>query len=277
VTLTPGVELGIGGITLIVESPLLGILRELLARFIGWSDERRLNLAVRSVRMAATRRESLQLCGDDDQSLVSVARLLHLHTLGRERPFAICARRRPRARRRPQESDPGRWATYDGVTRYESGLEALAAAAGGTLCVWPRQPRDFAQVLEEHRNPSSRVQLIVCTRTLQHDPLIAPIVLPPLAERAHELDSIIDAYAVDAGAVPGGTLTASDRAWIQSHESETLAQIETATLRFVAMRLHGITRAAEVLGLSHSTLSEWVARRTLDISIDGGTDDDDDE
>lgn len=72
------VELGLGGITLIVESPLLRMLRDLLGRFIGWSDERRLNLALRSVRMAATHRELLQLCGDDDHSLVAVARTLQL-------------------------------------------------------------------------------------------------------------------------------------------------------------------------------------------------------
>jgi len=277
-SLAPGVELGIGGITLIVESPLLVGLREVLALFLGWPDERRaardfderraaVDLALRSVRMAATRRESLQLCGDDDLTLISVARLLHRHTLGNEQPFVICARR-------PRDADPAIWANYDGVARYDSGLEALAAAEGGTLCVWPRQPSDFAQVVEAHRNPSSRVQLIVCTRTHQPDPLIAPVILPPLAECAFELDRIIDAYVVDAGAMPDGTLTTSDRAWIRSHESRTLAQIEKATRRFVAMRIHGITRAADLLGLSHSTLSEWAARRTLDIAGDGDSDSD---
>jgi FHA domain len=274
--LTPGIELGIGGITLIAESPLLVGLRELLALFIGWPDERRaaegvderraaVDLALRSVRMAATRRESLQLCGDDALTLVSVARLLHRYTLGNEQPFVICARR-------PRDADPAIWASYDGVTRYNSGLEALAAAEGGTLCVWPRQPHDFAQVVEAHRNPSSRAQLIVCTRTHQPDPLIAPIVLPPLTQRTFELDRIIDAYAVDAGAVLGETLMPSDRDWIRSHESRTLAQIEKATRRFVAMRTHGITRAADRLGVSHGTLSEWLARRTLDVAVDGDSD-----
>jgi FHA domain len=276
--LTPGVELGIGGATLIVESPLLVGLRELLALLIGWPDEHRtaediderraaVDRALRSVRMAATRRESLQLCGDDDQTLVSVARLLHRHTLGDDQPFVICARR-------PRDADPAVWAHYDGVARYDSGTEALAAAEGGTLCVWPRQPHDFAQVVEAHRNPSSRVQLIVCTRTQQPDPLIAPIVLPSLTERASEIDRIIDAYAINAGAVLGETLTTSDREWIRRHESRTLAQIEKATRRFTAMRTHGITRAADLLGLSHSALSEWLARRTLDIAVDGDNDPD---
>lgn len=266
VPVVPGLELGIGGVTLIIESPLIGLLRELLARLIGWSDERRLNLALRSVRLAATRRESLQLCADDNRTLLSVARLLHRRTLGVDRPFIICARRPAKA--------PEKWAKWEGTPRYEHGLEALAAANGGTLCVGPRPPHDFGEVIEAHRDPSSRVQLIVCTRTPHHDPLITPVVLPSMSERGHELDRIIEGYAVDAGATPGKTLKAADLEWIRAHESATLAQIETATLRFVMMRRHKLTHAAELLGMSHGSLSEWIADRTLDISVEGDDDDD---
>jgi hypothetical protein len=98
-------------------------------------------------------------------------------------------------------------------------------------------------------------------RARQYGAMIVPIVLPALSERAHELDRIVDAYARDA-ATP---LTAANRASIQRHESQTLADIETATQRYVANGLYGTTRAAELLGLSHSTLSEWPARRTLEI------------
>jgi hypothetical protein len=54
--LTPGVEVSIGGITLIAESPLLCVLRGVLARLIGWSSERRadVDIALRAVRIAAT-------------------------------------------------------------------------------------------------------------------------------------------------------------------------------------------------------------------------------
>jgi pSer/pThr/pTyr-binding forkhead associated (FHA) protein len=272
VPVVPAVELGIGGITLIVESPLLRELRELLARWIGWSDERRLNLAVRSVRMAVTRRESLRLCGGDDRpSLLSVARLLHLRTIGPDRPFVISARRPSKKTNRQ------RWATYKGVPRYENGLEALAAANGGTLCIGPKPPRDLAQVMEAHRDPKSRVQLIVCSLARQHDPLIAPIVLPPMAERAHELDRIIDAYAVDAGAPPEATLSAEARAVIRRQESRTLAKIEEATQRYVANELYGTTRAAELLGRAHSSISEWLARRTLENTAGRDDDEDDDD
>ena len=62
-------------------------------------------------------------------------------------------------------------------------------------------------------------------------------------------------------------LKESDREWIRNEESETLAQIETVTVRFTLARMYRrITRAAEVLGMSHGSLSEWFARR--DFSLD---------
>lgn len=255
--LTPGVEVGIGGVTLIAESRQLVALRQILARLIGWAHGRRaeVDLALRSVRLAATRRESLLLCGDGD--LVSTARLLHRHALGDKRPFLVCDPRRVRA-------DPNARA----AANFDSGMMALAAAAGGTLCVWQgRQPDDFDKVVAARRDPACRVQLVVCSHTLQHrDPLIAsPIVLPPLAKRATELNRIIDAYAADAVAELGGSFAPSDRVSVRRHEAATLAQIEKATRRLVAIRAAGgsITRAALQLGMSHGALSEWLTRRTL--------------
>lgn len=267
VVLAPGVEIGIGGITLIAESPLLVALREVLFRLIGWSDDRLedVDLALRAVRIAATCRESLHICGAGD--LVSIAQLLHRHALGESRPFIVCDPRRKRA-------DP----SARSATNYNSGMEALPAAAGGTLCIWQnRQPDDFDQVVKaRRRNPSMRVQLVVCTHTLQPTaPLIAsPIVLPPLPERTSELDRIIDAYAVDAGATPSATLTLVDREWVHQHEASSLSRIEKATRRLIAIRkADGVmTHAAAQLGMAHGTLSEWFARRTLEI---GGDDDGD--
>lgn len=262
VVLAPGVEIGIGGITLIAESPKLAALRELLTRLIGWSSARQedVDLALRAVRVAATLRGSLQLCGAGD--LVAIAQLLHRHTLGDGRPFIVCDPRRRRA-------DP----SARSATNYASGLEALAAATGGTLCIWQsRQPEDFDKVVEARRRPDSRVQLVVCTHTLQaSDPLIAsPIVFPPLSERASELDRIIDEFAVDAGATPDEPLTLVDREWLHQHEAGTLSRIAKATRRLVAIRRADgvITRAAAQLGMAHGTLSEWFARRTLEIGVD---------
>jgi len=265
VVLAPGVEIGIGDITLITESPLLAALRRVLTRWIGWSAERQedIDLALRSVRLAATLRGALHLCGAGN--LVAIARLLHRHTLGDARPFIVCDPRRKRA----DESARA-------ATNYDSGMEALTAAAGGTLCIWQnRQPDDFDQVVEALRKPATHVQLVVCTHTLQaNDPLIgSPIVLPPLAERASELDRIIDESTVDAGAAPGETLPPVYREWLYQHEASTLSRIEKATRRLFAIhKAEGsVTRAATQLGMAHATLSEWFARRTLEI----GDDDDD--
>jgi hypothetical protein len=97
--------------------------------------------------------------------------------------------------------------------------------------------------------------------------LASPIEIPPLDERAAELDRVIDEYAAEAVAGLGvdAAFTPEDRAWVRRHEGATLAQIEKATRRLVAIRHHGgsITRAAAQLVMSHGALSEWVARRAL--------------
>jgi hypothetical protein len=255
--LVPGTEIGLGGVTLIAESRQLRGLREVVARVIGWTDDRRgeVDLAVRAVRMAATRREVLRVCGDGD--LVAVARLLHRHALGDDRPFVVCDPRR-------RASDPGGRA----AANFDELEAAIGAAAGGTLCVWNhRLPTRFAEAVAAVRGPGGRIQLIVCGHApAPGEPAIAsPIVVPPLARRAAELSRIIAAYAVDAAAELGGALDPADAAWIRSHEVDSLAQIEIAVRRLVALRNGGgsITRAASQLGMSHAALSEWLARRGL--------------
>lgn len=252
--ITPGIEIRIGGITLIAESPLLCALRGLLSRLIGWSPERceDVDLALRSVRVAATQQEPLLLCAEGAN--ISIARLLHRYAIGADRPFVVCDPRRV-------EADENARA----ATNYKSGLVAFAAASTGTLCVWRnRLPKDYAQVEEARRKPAARVLLVVCSLAPPHGADIpCQLVVPHLAERASELHRIIDAYAADAVAEFGGTFTSEDRDWIAQHESNTLAQIETATRRLVAIDAAGeqITRAASQLGVNHGTLSVWFARR----------------
>jgi hypothetical protein len=258
--LAPGVEIRIGGIVLIAESPRLGVLRELLARLLGWSDGRRpdVDLALRAVRMAATRRQSLLLCGDGD--IVSIAQLLHRHTHGDARPFIVCD---PRRRSTPSSARA--------AANYAGGMAALAAAAGGTLCIWQRrQLDDFAQVFAAIREPASRAQLVICTHALHHGVVGTPVILPPLTERASELDRIIDAYAVDAVAELDAVFTQEDRIWVKQNESATLPEIEKAVRRLAALRSArgDLASAANQLGMSYSALFEWVARRTLP-EIDG--------
>lgn len=249
-SVVPGAEIRIGEITLIAESPELIALRALLERLIGWDDERRevIDRALFSVRVAATHREPLLLCGDGN--LVTIARLLHQHALG-DRPFVVV---------RP---------------RHGKGMDALARAAGGTLCVWRRdQPDDFDEVASALQGPSAKALLMVCAHAPPKGNDIASrivttarsIVLPPMSSRARELRRIIEAYAQDAiAAFGGGWLTPADWDWIEQNASGSLPLIGMATRRIVALHLcdESISRAAKLLSVTHGALSDWLARRSL--------------
>ncbi|HEU4726359.1 MAG TPA: FHA domain-containing protein [Kofleriaceae bacterium] len=257
VLLEPGSELGLGGITLVAESARLIALRGFLARILGWTTARAeaVDLAVRSVRLAATRRAALALCGDGD--LVPIARGLHRYSLGADRPFVLC--------------DPRRRAT-DGeapVENHASGLLAVAAAAGGSMCVWPKRlPRDFAEVTATLHDPSTHVQLIACgQRPSDRTELVsAPIEIPPLSTRLAEIDRVIDEYARDAAASMGisSPLSRRDRDWVRIHSGTSLIEIEKGASRILALREAGsVAGAAALLGMAHASLGEWIGRRRL--------------
>lgn len=254
--LAPGAEVGIGSSVLIVESPMLVKLRELLARLIGWSESRRADVdnALRAVRVAATRRESLLLCGAG--GLVAIARLIHARTLGEHRPFIVCD---PNRRR----SEPDARAALS----HSDGLVALQEAVGGTICIWKERPLPgFDEVVAKLRKPTSRVQLVVCSHLIP-DPRIPDmgptIVLTPLSERTDELPRIIEEFGRDAAIALGGALTAQGADWVFRHETENLARIATATRRLVALNGSNgnVRHAASVLGMSKSSLAEWFATR----------------
>src|SRR6185503_8160289 len=122
IVLEPGAEIGIGGLTLIAESMRSVALRGFLARLLGWRSDRIevIDHALRSIRMAATRRVALILCGEGD--LVPIAGSIHRHSLGHDRPFVVCDPRRRQV-----------GATVRSAENYASGMQALAAAQGGTL------------------------------------------------------------------------------------------------------------------------------------------------
>lgn len=261
ITLEPGAEIGVGGITLVAESKLSIALRSFLARLVGWGKGRAgiVDQALRSVRMAATLRAALVLCGDGD--LVPVARSLHRRTLGPERPFIVCDPRRLSVKQ-----------TVRSAENHVTGLEALAAAAGGSVCVRTRRlPKDFRELVQELRNPGSRVQLIVCAPAMDECERcrVTPIVIPPLSDRRSEIDRIIDEYAEDAItelAAPRSSFPPVDHTWVREHASSSLAEIETATLRLVALRTsRNLSHASARLGMAPVSLSRWVGRRILPI------------
>jgi hypothetical protein len=263
IVLEPGIEIGIGGLTLIAESGRSVALRAYLSRLLGWRSDRTevVDHALRAIRMAATRRTALVLRGDGD--LVPTARSLHRHALGDERPFIVCD-----PRRRPTK------ATVRSAENHESGLEAFAAAQSGTLCVRSRRlPRDFAKVVAALRDPDARVQLVVCAGPAEDAKsyLAVPITIPPLAGREAELDRIIAEYAEDAAIELGAPRTpfpGVDRDWVREHAGATLPDIEKATLRLVALRQsRNLSNAAGRLGMAPVSLSRWIGRRRMPMRV----------
>jgi pSer/pThr/pTyr-binding forkhead associated (FHA) protein len=263
IVLEPGAEIGIGGITFVAESKLSIALRSFLARLVGWGRGRAeiVDHALRSVRMAATRHAALVLCGDDD--LVPIARSLHRRSRGPERPFIVCDPRRHRGK-----------GTVRSAENHVMGLEALAAAAGGSVCVRTRRlPPDFRELVQALRDPSSRVQLIVCAAALEECERcrVQPIVIPPLSDRRSEIDRIIHEYAEDAItelAAPRSSVSPVDHAWVREHASSSLAEIEKATLRLVALRAsRNLSHAAARLGMAAVSLSRWIGRRAPPIDV----------
>ena len=234
-------------------------LRGFIARILGWSDEcaQAIEHALGSVRLSTSQRAALVLLGETD--LVPIAHALHRRTIGPERPFVVCDRRRlnmPASVRSP--------------TNLESGVAAIQAARGGSLCIHRiRAPKDFPSLVPLVRDPVSSVHLIVCASARDAlDPFLilpAPIRLPPLSARVSELPRIVDEYALDAISTLGedaAGFTDADRTWVLDHSVGTLPEIEAATLRLVALRISlTVTGAAEMLGMSHVALSRWLLRR----------------
>jgi pSer/pThr/pTyr-binding forkhead associated (FHA) protein len=263
IVLEPGAEIGIGGLTLIAESRRSVALRGFLARVLGWRSDRLevVDLALRSIRLAATHRAALVLCGDGD--LVPMARSIHRHAIGGDRPFIVCD---PRRR-------PGK-ATVRSAENAETGMQGLAAATGGSLCVRSqRLPRDFSAVIAALRDPACQVQLVVCAEEpADCEPYLAvPIVVPPLAGRADELDRVIAEYAEDAVAELGASRTGFgpiDRDWVRTHSAASLPDIEKGTLRLVAIReSRNLSNAAARLGMAPVSLSRWIGRRRLPVPL----------
>jgi hypothetical protein len=256
--IVPGSELTIGGRVLIVESTRSIALRNYLARVIGWGDLRNeeVDLALRAIRAAATGRDALVLCGGADS--LSIAYAIHRISRGADKPFITADRKR----RSPDES--GR--TFRNVSQL---ADAVEQARGGTICVWSarsRLPHDYAASLSAVRDPSAHTQLVVCTGTPRDGErfLAAPIVIPPLASRADEVEHVIREYTHEAIGELGvslESLAAADHAWILENMSTSLREIETAAYRLVALRgTENINQAAALLGLAHVSLSRWAER-----------------
>jgi len=257
--LAPGVEVGIGGTTLIAESQRSITLRDFCARLLGWSDDHMpvVDHALRAIRLAAGCRSPLILRGEGD--LVPIAYALHRHTLGGDAPFVVCDPRRRTMK-----------ASVRSPANYQSGLAAFRKAAGGTLCMRSRLPQDFAELLAGRHESNPLVRLIVCpSRVDQGEGLAAPvpIYVPSLSERALELPRIVQEYAAEAIAAlrplrPEARFTAADLRWVVECAGTSLPEIEKATLRVVALHMSAtLSEAARLLGMAPVSLARWLGRR----------------
>jgi hypothetical protein len=148
-------------------------------------------------------------------------------------------------------------------------VAAFEAAIGGSLCMRMRRyPDDFLEFVARLRSADD-VLSVLCTGELTdaYLPFIlpAPLAVPPLAVRSAELDRIIAEYAADAIAeltAPAASFTADDHVWVRDHAAGSLAEIEAATLRLVALYTsRNLSHAAARLGMAPVSLSRWLGRR----------------
>ena len=235
-------------------------LRGFCARILGWTNDAAIDHAIHSLDLAADHHAALVLLGETD--LVPIARALHRRVLGADRPFVVCD---------PRRRDGADYESVRSPVNYGTGVAAFDAAVGGSLCVLARRPpRDFSSVVARIR-ATNEVQLIVCAdgRFDAHPflTLPVPIRVPSLRVRTDELPKIVDEYASDAVAELGvlrGDFTAAARQWVLKNAPLTLAEIEKATLRLVAIRAsRNMNDAAERLGMARVSLTRWIDRRDL--------------
>lgn len=246
-TLTPGLEIRIGSIRLVAESRRLIELRELLGRFLGWSPQRQeaVDEALRSLRDWAALRVSLVLMGEGD--MTTVARQLHVATLGQEPPFVASG-------------------------EHPNGMAALQAAKHGTL--WASElPPDFTAVAECLRDVDNRTRLMLHAQSADDAAkaaiaLARPaiVALPSLGSRHAELGRLISDCAEDAAAALGAPCTGftmHDREVLPKLRYRGIADLEFTVRRVVAMRTWGVSNGALRLGITHVALLQWAGRREL--------------
>ncbi|HWO25747.1 MAG TPA: hypothetical protein VNO30_43710 [Kofleriaceae bacterium] len=187
-------------------------------------------------------------------SLVGVARRLHRAVLG-DRPFVSLG---------PDQR----------------GEQALDWAVNGMLCVDARGlPRDIRAVIANLRTPDRRVRLVACADSAESVAELATMIsrivtisIPPLTERADEIERLLEAYGWDAVEELGASCLGfwpGDLELVRAGGIATLDEIEDAARRLVALRNWGVTGGAERLWLTHGALSRWARRQGIPTSRDG--------
>lgn len=252
--LRPGVEIELGSLRLIPESDEERHLCSTLRLLLGWDAARqeRVDQAIRSLRDWAELEADLVIVGEGN--LEPVVRRLHHLVIGKDSPFTAF-------------SPTGKPA------------EIVEAAGSGTLCVRPPDGASSAAaaaaIVHEVRatDYSDRPQLVLCAAdtisaaamTAGLDRLVM-INVPPLTDRQHEMDRIVQSYAVEIARdhrLPGSELTMHDVDVLRSQAYLSLDEVEDDVLRAVMLRRLGPKDGAARVGITRPSLVTWARRRGL--------------
>lgn len=264
--LTPGMLIGVGGVTLIAESRRSSELHGFLSRLLGWgwNDEREavVERAFQDLRKAQMQCEPIRLHSTGEGTLTAIAADLHRHLFSPDAPFVMCD-----YRRQSGDKDARSPANEEDLSR------AIAKARGGTLCVRAhRLPPGFGEYLRTQRSGAARseVQVIMLFEGEALDVARASestISIPPLRTRSRkQIENVIREYFLEAMAslnVDALPLP-EDREWVLTHSASSFAEVAKGTRRITALRLCGsLNKAAELLEMTPVSLRRWLARRGM--------------
>jgi hypothetical protein len=251
--LRPGVEITIGGLRLVAESPRLAVLRAVVCRFLGWAraHQGEVDDALHSLRDWAAQRSALVVIGDGD--LTPVVERLHGLTLGPDAPFVV--------------HEPG-----------NDLADSVQAAVQGTLCAVIRRranAHDIAEMLRPMEHPA-RPRLALCAGKAADAADVSiklgratVVTVPPLSLRMDELERIVQESAIDAAhalGAPTTGFTMHDLERLRSIEFKSFAEVTETVRRIIAMRTWGVTAGATRLGITHVSLSQWARRSNRKLS-----------
>jgi hypothetical protein len=231
-------------------------LRDFCCRIFGWDDARKelVNDVTQRLFAAVGCGAAIALRGESD--LVPVAHALHRRLLGTERPFVVCD---------PRRGDvPG---SVRSPPNCRSGMDALMAAAGGSICIRAcRLPADFDALSEALRGSRPAVQTFVCLtkRDRVRDLLNPPVEIPSLRRRASDLERLIGEYLADATRALGVDKMRFSSIAPDSilRSVDSLTELERTLLRLVALKsTRSLSQAASRLRIAQVSLSRWILRR----------------
>jgi hypothetical protein len=252
VKLQAGVKIQLGGLKLVAESLAFIALRSFVCRLLGWAPARQAEVdeALQSLRLNTIERTPLILVGGGD--LAPVAARLHRVTLGPSVPFV---------------ADDG-----------SDVSAAIQEATHGTLCV-PIRSRARASAIADAVHAveiTTRPRLVLCasgagdTAGLCAKPgQFAVISMPSLSARIDERLRIVHEVSQDLVReleAPSNGFTKHDLERLETMKFSGMADLEDTLRRVIAMRIWGVSKGAEKLGLKHSSLSVWTRNKGRKLS-----------